>query len=135
MPPLRRNTQQPAKPIGDCLPKLNKFKRCRVATGKDGTQRVCRNHAYFQLSPLFPQAFLNNAVEDWLKFVAKPLLRKGQTRREARAFATIVIAGFRGFMLDYCASHDRERVDRAVDLWLHSLDAISSQLEEVSHVR
>jgi AcrR family transcriptional regulator len=79
--------------------------------------------------------FLNNAVEDWLEFVAQPLIRKGQTRSEARAFATIVIAGFRGFMLDYCASRDRERVDRAVDLWLGSLDTISPKLEEVSHVR
>ncbi len=79
--------------------------------------------------------FLNNAIEDWLEFVAAPLIRKGQTRSDARAFATIVIAGFRGFMLDYCASRDRERVDRAVDLWLRSLDTISPKLEEVSHVR
>ena len=79
--------------------------------------------------------FLNNAVEDWLEFVAEPLIRKGQTRSEARALATIVIAGFRGFMLDYCASRDRERVDRAVDLWLDSLDTISPKLEEVSHAR
>lgn len=79
--------------------------------------------------------FLKNAVEDWLEFVAEPLVRRGQTRSEARAFATIVIAGFRGFMLDYCASRDRERVDRAVDLWLDSLDTISPKLEEVSHAR
>ncbi len=79
--------------------------------------------------------FLNNVVEDWLEFVAEPLIRKGQTRSEARALATIVIAGFRGFMLDYCASRDRERVDRAVDLWLRSLDTISQKLEEVSHAR
>jgi AcrR family transcriptional regulator len=79
--------------------------------------------------------FLNNAVEDWLEFVAEPLIRRGQVRSEARVFATIVIAGFRGFMLDYCASHDHERVDRAVDLWLGSLDTISQKLEEVSHAR
>lgn len=72
--------------------------------------------------------FLKTAVEDWLEFVAAPLIRKGQTREEARAFATIVIAGFRGFMLDYCASHDRRRVDRAVDLWLDSLDTIATHL-------
>jgi len=79
--------------------------------------------------------FLNNAVEDWLEFVAQPLIRRGQTRSEARAFATIVIAGFRGFMLDYCASRDRERVDRAVDLWLGSLDTISPKLEKVSNAQ
>jgi AcrR family transcriptional regulator len=79
--------------------------------------------------------FLNNAAEDWLEFVAEPLIRRGETRSEARAFATIIIAGFRGFMLDYCASRDRERIDRAVDLWLRSLDTISPKLEEVSHAR
>jgi AcrR family transcriptional regulator len=79
--------------------------------------------------------FLNDAVEDWLEFVAEPLIRKGRTRSEARAFSTIVLAGFRGFMLDYCASRDRARVDQAVDLWLRSLDTISPKLEEVSHVR
>jgi AcrR family transcriptional regulator len=68
--------------------------------------------------------FLRNAIEDWLEFLAAPLRRKGCGKSEARAFATIVLAGFRGFMLDYCASRDRKRVDRAVDLWLHALDSI-----------
>jgi AcrR family transcriptional regulator len=68
--------------------------------------------------------FLRNAIEDWLEFLAAPLRRKGCGKSEARAFATIVLAGFRGFMLDYCASQDRKRVDRAVDLWLHALDFI-----------
>jgi AcrR family transcriptional regulator len=69
--------------------------------------------------------FLKSAIEDWLEFVAEPMIRMGYPEKEARAFASIVIAGFRGFMLDYCASRDRERVDRAVDVWLHSLNTIS----------
>jgi AcrR family transcriptional regulator len=69
--------------------------------------------------------FLASSVEDWLEFLSEPLARKGINQEEARAFATVVIAGFRGFMLDYCASRDRERVDHAVDLWLRSLDLIS----------
>ncbi|HWZ83794.1 MAG TPA: TetR/AcrR family transcriptional regulator [Terriglobales bacterium] len=77
--------------------------------------------------------FLHHAVEDWIEFIAAPAIRRGQTSDQARAFATIVIAGFRGFMLDYCASHDRPRIDRAVDLWLHSLDTIPSPLPETSH--
>jgi hypothetical protein len=56
--------------------------------------------------------------------LSAPLLRKGYSGSEARAHATVVLAGFRGFMLDYCASKDRARVDRAVELWLHALDAI-----------
>jgi AcrR family transcriptional regulator len=79
--------------------------------------------------------FLKSAVEDWLDFVAAPWIHNGRTRDDARAFATIVIAGFRGFMLDYCAAHDRERTDRAVDLWLDSLDTITPHLQEASYVR
>jgi AcrR family transcriptional regulator len=68
--------------------------------------------------------FLHNSIEDWLEFVAKPMHREGYERNESRAFATVILAGFRGLMLDYCASRDRRRVDRALDLWLRGLDAI-----------
>jgi AcrR family transcriptional regulator len=71
--------------------------------------------------------FLSSSVEDWLEFLSAPLLRKGCSKDDARAFTTIVIAGIRGFMLDYCASHDRKRVDQAVELWLKALDSISPQ--------
>jgi AcrR family transcriptional regulator len=71
--------------------------------------------------------FLHNAIEDWLEVLAGPLCSKGCGKSEARAFATIVLAGFRGFMLDYCASHDRKRLDHALDLWLQGLDAIQSR--------
>jgi AcrR family transcriptional regulator len=72
--------------------------------------------------------FLSSSVEDWLEFLSRPLLREGRSKAEARAFATVVIAGFRGFMLDYCASHDRARVDNAVEMWLKGLDSISHSL-------
>jgi AcrR family transcriptional regulator len=68
--------------------------------------------------------FLRSAVDEWLAFLAAPLSVKGCPPNEARAFATVVLAGFRGFMLDYCATRDRRRVDRAVDLWLQALDRI-----------
>jgi AcrR family transcriptional regulator len=77
--------------------------------------------------------FLSSSVEEWLDFISEPLIGKGRSKDEARAFATIVVAGFRGFMLDYCATHDRERVDRAVELWLSSLDSIPMQ-GETRHV-
>lgn len=72
--------------------------------------------------------FLNSAVEDWLSFLAEPLIGHGASKAEARAYATVVIAGFRGFMLDYCASRDRARVDRAVELWLDAIDSIPEKL-------
>lgn len=69
--------------------------------------------------------FLGSSMGDWLEFLSEPLIGKGVAPSAAKAFATVVIAGFRGFLLDYCASHDRERVDRAVDLWLSTLDQLS----------
>jgi len=75
--------------------------------------------------------FLDSSVEDWIEFLAEPLSRKGVSSAEARAFATVVIAGFRGFMLDLCASNDRERVERAVELWLRSLATIKPKQEDV----
>lgn len=68
--------------------------------------------------------FLHHAIEDWLEFLAAPRIAAGDSPAAARAFATVVLAGFRGFLLDYCASHDRRRVEAAVELWLRSLEAI-----------
>jgi AcrR family transcriptional regulator len=51
----------------------------------------------------------------------------GYTRREADALATLLIAGFRGFLLDLLATHERERIDRAVDLWLSLLYEVSGE--------
>jgi len=72
--------------------------------------------------------FLSSAIEDWLGFLAEPLIRQGQSKAEARAYATVAIAGFRGFMLDYCATRDRARVDRAVELWLDAINSIPGKL-------
>jgi len=67
--------------------------------------------------------FLAHAVEDWLVFLEAPFARDGCSRGEARARATIILAGFRGFLLDLCATNDRARVGRAVELWLDALVA------------
>jgi len=70
------------------------------------------------------KVFLHATIEDWLRLMADELRREGYQRGEARAVATIVLAGLRGFMLDFCTTHDRKRLDRAVGLWLRSLDSI-----------
>ncbi|MBV9971808.1 MAG: TetR/AcrR family transcriptional regulator [Candidatus Eremiobacteraeota bacterium] len=67
--------------------------------------------------------FLKRVVRDWLEFIAEPLTAQGQRRSDAVAFATLLIAGYRGFMLDLCATRDRERVNAAVDLWLEKVTA------------
>jgi len=69
--------------------------------------------------------FLGSTIEDWLRFIANPIGAAGSSRAEARAFATVVLAGMRGFMLDYCTTHDRKRLDRAVKIWLRALEPLA----------
>jgi AcrR family transcriptional regulator len=64
----------------------------------------------------FP-GFFEGAVEDWLRFLADPICTGGASPEQARAHATITLAMFRGFMLDYAATGDHERIGRAIDLW------------------
>src|SRR5262245_45145705 len=74
--------------------------------------------------PRLYKAFLHNTIEDWLQLATDGLGGKRQQRKQARAVATIVLAALRGFMLDLCTTHDRKRVDQAVQLWLRSLDSL-----------
>ncbi len=68
----------------------------------------------------FP-GFFPGAISNWLAFLAPAYVRGGMSAAEARVFATIVLAGFRGFLLDLCATGESERVDRAVALWIEML--------------
>ena len=74
--------------------------------------------------PRLYKSFLHDTVEDWLELIADPLCRDGYKRGAARAFATVIVAGLRGFMLDYCATGDLKRLDAAVHLWLQTLDTM-----------
>ncbi len=74
--------------------------------------------------PRHYRSFLRDTVENWLALIADPLCEEGCAPEDARAFATIVLGGLRGFMLDYCNTHDRKRMDRAVELWAQNLDHI-----------
>lgn len=74
--------------------------------------------------------FLRETLESWLRLLADSLCADGYKRSEAEAFATVVLGGLRGFMLDFCNTHDRERVDRAVQLWAGSLDGMLRQCKK-----
>jgi AcrR family transcriptional regulator len=71
----------------------------------------------------FP-GFFEGAVEDWLRFLADPICSTGASSQHARDIATIILATYRGFMLDYAATGDAKRIGRAIDLWSDSLEAI-----------
>ena len=82
----------------------------------------------FALAMVDPERFpgyVDRAIGDWLTFIAAPSIAAGAPRDEALAFATMILAGFRGFLMDLVATHDRERVNRAVELWLDAIDSAS----------
>ena len=58
----------------------------------------------------FP-GFLEDSIDEWLTAL------RGCTKTQA----TMLIAGFRGFLLDLLATNDRARVNRAVDRWLEAV--------------
>ena len=68
----------------------------------------------------FP-GFFPAAISNWLAFLETSYVRNGMSAADARVHATIVLAGFRGFLLDLCATGDSKRIDRAVALWIETL--------------
>ncbi len=62
--------------------------------------------------------FLRTMTDDWLLWFAKSLEAQSNTPRDTAVLATAILAGFRGFLMDYCATKDRVRVNRAVEMWI-----------------
>ena len=65
----------------------------------------------------FP-GYLDRSVNEWLRALETCAQAPGRSRSEARSRATLLVAGFRGFLLDLVATHDRARIDRAVEHWI-----------------
>lgn len=63
--------------------------------------------------------FVRQSVSDWINVLS--------AGGKSAAFATLVLAGFRGFLLDLLATGDRRRVDAAVDLWIRALDQLPDE--------
>jgi AcrR family transcriptional regulator len=80
--------------------------------------------------PRLYKVFLHDTIEDWLDLITADLGPTPPTRAKARAFATIVLAGLRGFMLDFCTTRDRKRLDRAVRMWLRELQSMLPTAKE-----
>jgi hypothetical protein len=81
--------------------------------------------------PRLYKAFLRHTIEDWLQLITGELEGERYRCKQARAVATVVLAGLRGFMLDFCTTHDRKRLDESVELWLRSVDSMITTLKEV----
>src|SRR5438270_563518 len=54
----------------------------------------------------FP-GFLDRSVSDWIAYIEDPLVRTGVPPAQSKAWATLIIATYRGFLLDLCATGDR----------------------------
>ena len=80
-------------------------------------------------SPRRYKSFLQTTVEEWLELISRPLVASGYASQDARAFATVILGGLRGFMLDYSNTRDRKRVDRAVALWARGLDGMLAECQ------
>jgi AcrR family transcriptional regulator len=72
----------------------------------------------------FP-GYTDRAIGDWLEFISAPSIAAGAPRDDALAFATMILAGFRGFLMDLVATGERARVNRGVELWLDLIDTAS----------
>jgi AcrR family transcriptional regulator len=81
------------------------------------------------------RAFLRSTIDDWLDFMDDAAMRKRYGRTTSRAIATVAMAAYRGFLLDYCASHDTARLDRAVKLWIQALVALEAHPHHRSNRR
>lgn len=82
--------------------------------------------------PRLYREFLESAIEDWLAMIAGPLRNEGFTASDADAFATLILGGLRGFMLDYCNTKDRKRVDSAVRMWASGLDDLLARCKRTA---
>jgi AcrR family transcriptional regulator len=75
--------------------------------------------------------FLRSVSEDWIHTLARSFERSGCTREVARTMSTVILAGFRGFMLDYCATRDIKRIQKALAFWARALEVqLESYLEK-----
>jgi AcrR family transcriptional regulator len=92
-------------------------------------KRSLETYVFALNAPQKYRGFLENTVEDWLRFRADARHDEGYSHNDSRAIGTIVVAGFRGFLLDLCATGDYPRVNRAVDLWIDTLESLPSPAE------
>jgi AcrR family transcriptional regulator len=104
---------------------------CRSAweamTAPDADARMLLFFETFALALRDPQrfpGFLKGAIDDWLGFFSDSFCTQGVAPSRARTLATILLAGYRGFMLDLAATGDRKRIGIAVDAWLDALAAL-----------
>ena len=66
--------------------------------------------------------FLKNVSEDWIHGLSRLHEQSGCASDTAGTMPTVLLAGFRGFMLEYCARRDRARIQKALACWADALE-------------
>ena len=67
-----------------------------------------------------------HGIKDWLNLIVESLNRRGFPGEHAAAFATLLLAAYRGAMLDYSLTRDAQRVEAAIELCFDMLERIEA---------
>ncbi len=68
---------------------------------------------------------LREGVHDWLVTIRQPLIEAGMPKPRADAIATLVLAAFRGLILDLLQTRERKRIDRAFELLVWAAEKLT----------
>lgn len=71
------------------------------------------------------QDVLHGGVEDWLTTASDVLVADGLAEEQASAVATLLVAAFRGLMLDLLGTGERERVDAGFQMLATLAEALT----------
>lgn len=88
---------------------------------------MCVFFELYALAAREPQrapGFLESAVDDWLEFFADPVCSGTSDPARARVIATVLLGGYRGFMLDYIATRDTSRIRDAMEAWILAVQTL-----------
>jgi AcrR family transcriptional regulator len=69
---------------------------------------------------------LHEGVHDWLTTSRDLLIRDGVPEREAVAVATLILAAFRGLMLDLLQTGERDRVDAGFEAFASVVETLAA---------
>lgn len=68
--------------------------------------------------------FLEGVVSDWLPIIESILVRDGCDSTRTQAISTLILSTARGLQLDLLATHDRKRVEAALEALLLLLNSL-----------
>lgn len=77
-------------------------------------------HALALHDPETYGGYLRGSLDSWRQLIADRIEKRGTTPKKRAELATLVIAAVDGLLLDYLATHDRERTTRALTIFLRT---------------